>query len=377
MGAIAGAAIGAAGDIAASGMQTTASIMNTNNTNKTNLQIAQDTNKTNAQNVAATNEANKAIADKTNQMNFEIAQMGNEYNQHMLEQQLQQEWDMWNAENEYNSIGSQMERAKEAGVNPYVATGLISPGTAGSMHVPTPQGAITPTMEGATMQAAEAKAATMMPTDFSSLQGLRGVAANFVNLLRAQEDIKGQQLDNAGKEIENSYKADMFMVEMYKRMQDAGLTKSQRKGLDIENKFKSDLLSSELKQRDADTRFTQLQSIGQLYANLSSMEWYKVLPQQIQQTVNEQAARIANMRMQGKLTEAQVHTEVNRAVTEFYNSMSSKSNADFQGQTFENRKNLIVRELERAINNAGPDGIMGLPNIFYNGFRQIGSWFDK
>lgn len=206
---------------------------------------------------------------------------------------------------------------------------------------------------------------------------MRGVAANFVNLLRAQEDIKGQQLDNAGKEIENSYKADMFMVEMYKRMQDAGLTKSQRKGLDIENKFKSDLLSSELKQRDADTRFTQLQSIGQLYANLSSMEWYKVLPQQIQQTVNEQAARIANMRMQGKLTEAQVHTEVNRAVTEFYNSMSSKSNADFQGQTFENRKNLIVRELERAINNAGPDGIMGLPNIFYNGFRQIGSWFDK
>lgn len=130
MGAIAGAAIGAAGDVGATAMQTNASIKNTNATNQTNLQIAQDTNKTNAQNVAATNQANLQIAKDTNKMNFDIAQMGNEYNQKMLERQIQQEWDMWNAQNEYNSLGSQMERARDAGINPYVATGLMSAGTA-------------------------------------------------------------------------------------------------------------------------------------------------------------------------------------------------------------------------------------------------------
>ena len=65
MGAIAGAAIGAAGDVGATAMQTNASIKNTNATNQTNLQIAQDTNKTNAQNVAATNQANLQIAKDT------------------------------------------------------------------------------------------------------------------------------------------------------------------------------------------------------------------------------------------------------------------------------------------------------------------------
>lgn len=77
MGQVAGAAIGAASDVAVAGMQTSASIVNTNNTNKTNLDIAQ----------------------QTNQANKDVAQMANEHNEAMLNKQIQQEWDMWNADN--------------------------------------------------------------------------------------------------------------------------------------------------------------------------------------------------------------------------------------------------------------------------------------
>ena len=47
MGQVAGAAIGAASDVAVAGMQTSASIVNTNNTNKANLQITDRTNAAN------------------------------------------------------------------------------------------------------------------------------------------------------------------------------------------------------------------------------------------------------------------------------------------------------------------------------------------
>lgn len=370
MGKIAGAAIGAAGDVAAAGAAASASIVNTNNTNKTNLQIAQDTNKTNAQNVASTNEANLAIADKTNQMNFDIAQMGNEYNQKMLEQQLQQEWDMWHAENEYNSIGAQMERAREAGVNPYVATGIISPGTAGNMTAPTPQGAITPTMEGATMQAAQAQGATMMPADMSALSGLRGIAKEFISLMQAQEDLDRVRLDNEGKAIENDYKARMFEAELGKKLADTDLSKSQRESFDIENKFKPEMLSSEIKRKQTETMFTQLRAQGQLIANLTQFEWYKVLPTQIQQTLQQKAVEINNLRLMGKLTEAQTRVKVHEAVTEFYKSRLAHDQAAVSNATLNTQIRKVEADLTHAINNSGPDGAFGVPNMLYN-------WFDK
>lgn len=340
MGQIAGAAIGAAGDIVATGMQTAASITNTNNTNKTNI----------------------AIADKTNQTNKEIAQMNNEYNEAQLEKQIQQEWDMWNAENEYNSPAAQMQRYKDAGINPYMASGNVSSGNASSMSSPSPQPASPYTAVGATVQ----------PTDFSSLSGLRGIARNFVDLMSAQEGIKGQQLENQSKEIENDYKANMFMVEMYKKLSDAKLSNSKAAAQKIENMFKPELLSSELKQRQTDMTFRTLQSQGQLISNLSAMEWYKVLPTQIQQAVSQKAVEINNLKLMGRLTSAQVRTEVNKAVTEFYKSRSAHDDAAVSNGTIQARIDKIKADLTHAINNSGPDGYLGLPNILYHGIGEVG-----
>ena len=323
MGDIAGAAIGAATDTAVAGMQTSASIINTNNTNKTNLQIAQ----------------------QTNQANKEIAQMSNEYNQQMLERQIEQEWDMWNAQNEYNSASSQRQRLEDAGLNPYLMMDGGSAGTASGMTSPAAQPAVVPQMQGA----------TMMPADMSGLSGLRGIASRFVEMMQAKENIKRTQLENQGKEIENQYKADMFMVEMYKKMQDAGLSRSKRLGQDIINRFQPEMMSAELNQKKTDTMFRNLEAQGQMIANLSAMQWYKVLPVQIQQTIQQKAVEINNLRLMGKLTEAETRVKVHEAVTEFYKSRMAHDNAAVSNATLNAQIKKIEAEMTHAINNSGPD----------------------
>lgn len=328
MGQIAGAAIGAASDTAVAGMQTSASIVNTNNTNKANLQIAQ----------------------QTNQANKEIAQMATEHNEAMLNKQIQQEWNMWNAQNEYNTLSAQMQRAEDAGVNPYQALGMMNSGNASSMSSPSAQPAVVPQMQGA----------TMMPADMSGLSGLRGIASRFVELMQAKEDIKGKQLENQGKEIENNYKADMFLVDMYKKMQDAGLSRSKRFGQDIVNQFQPEMLSSELNQRKTDTMFRNLEAQGQLIANLSAMQWYKVLPVQIQQTIQQKAVEINNLRLMGKLTDAETRVKVNEAVTEFYKSRMAHDDATVSNATIKDRIEKVAQELTHAINNSGPDSFVSI-----------------
>lgn len=328
MGKVAGAAIGAASDVAVAGMQTSASIVNTNNTNKTNLDIAH----------------------QTNQANKDIAQMANEHNEAMLNKQIQQEWDMWNAENEYNSPAAQMQRYSDAGVNPYMSVGNVSSGNASSMSSPSAQPAAVPQMQGA----------TMMPADMSGLSGLRGIASRFVEMMQAKEDIKGKQLDNQGKEIENNYKADMFMVNMYKAMQDAGLSRSKRIGQDIVNQFQPEMLSAELNQRKTDIMFRNLEAQGQLISNLSALEWYKVLPVQIQQTIQQKAVEINNLRLMGKLSEAETRVKVHEAVTEFYKSRMAHDDATVSNATIKDRIEKVAQELTHAINNSGPDSFMSI-----------------
>lgn len=103
-----------------------------------------------SQSVKSTNKTNLEIADRTNQSNLDIAQMSNDYNMAMLDKQIQEQWKMWNAENEYNSPAAQRKRLEEAGYNPFMNQ---DGGTASSMTAPSAQPAVTPTMVGATMQA--------------------------------------------------------------------------------------------------------------------------------------------------------------------------------------------------------------------------------
>lgn len=335
---IGAAAINSASNIAVGSMQIAAQ----NKTNKVNQQIAESVNQTNKENVAATNQANK-----------DIAQMNNEYNQKQLETQLQNQWDMWNAENAYNDPSKQMERFQSAGLNPYMAAGNVSSGNASSMTAPTPAPAAS-----AQMQAAHAEMYQQQPLDFS---GFRNIVSDFLNSVEVQNRIESQQLENEGKKIENQYKAQMFEANLSKLLADTDLAKSNKayqdsakKSLDTSNFFQPYMMSSELKQRDTDRMFTFLRAQGQLLANLSALEWYKVLPTQIQQEITSKAMSIKQQALTHDLTQAEINKKINEAVTEFYKGAREQQNFQFDSDSYNDRLQTIKEDLQRIINNKYP-----------------------
>ena len=158
------------------------------------------------------------------------------------------------------------------------------------------------------------------------------------------------------------------MADLEKTRSESGFVRSQTTSQDIMNRFKPEMLSSELRQRNVDTMFTQLRSHGQMIANLSSYQWYKALPQQIKQTINEQMVRINNMKLQGNLTQAQINTEINKAVTEFMKGAREQLQFNFENDSYQDRLDKIKYDLRDAINNSGPQGGFGLFNILQNQF---------
>lgn len=92
--------------------------------------------------------ASAASQAETNRTNLQIARETNEQNYKMFQEQLGFTEDMWNMQNAYNDPSQQMERFRNAGINPYMAMGVMNGGNAEAVSTPSPNPAIT----GAPMQ---------------------------------------------------------------------------------------------------------------------------------------------------------------------------------------------------------------------------------
>ena len=122
------------------------------------------------------NKKNVQMNRETNEMNRQINQESYDYQMRM--QNMQNAWNLaqWNRENEYNSPAAQVQRVREAGLNPYFESG-VGTGEASSLQS---SAASLPAMQA--MQAGEVK-----PLDFSGVTS--GVQAFMQNqLLQTQID---------------------------------------------------------------------------------------------------------------------------------------------------------------------------------------------
>lgn len=81
---------------------------------------------------ASANSANERIADKTNAQNYK-----------MFQEQLNYNTDMWERQNAYNTPSAQMQRYKDAGINPYLAMQNGNNGNAEAVSVPSANPAVT------------------------------------------------------------------------------------------------------------------------------------------------------------------------------------------------------------------------------------------
>lgn len=142
----------------------------------------------------------KASNDSANRANMKIAQMNNEWSERMMDKQNLMnidQWnreskfalDMWNRNNEYNSAKAQVQRYREAGLNPALMMGQGSAGVS--------QGASTPS--GNSVGLPSPSQARVQPYDFSSFSNMVGMVVEQaamlsrnqaeVNNLNAQTDV--------------------------------------------------------------------------------------------------------------------------------------------------------------------------------------------
>ena len=84
--------------------------------------------------------SNQNSANKTN---MRIAQMNNEWSERMMQKQMDYNTEMWQKEADYNSAKAQVERLKEAGLNPALSLGSSNAGSVSSgnsVGLPSPSG---------------------------------------------------------------------------------------------------------------------------------------------------------------------------------------------------------------------------------------------
>lgn len=270
-----------------------------------------------------TNQTNLQIAQETNQANLDIAQMSNEYNMQMLDKQIAEQWKMWKAQNEYNSPSAQRARLEEAGYNPFMNQ---DGGTASSMTVPSAQGAVTPTMVGATMQ----PGVNGLDAFLGAVQGITELLGSYTQNRLGAEQISGQKTSN--------YIAKQSaLAEIQMRRSNAAIAKVTASNEDTRQNL--NIAAQNLSNEAA------YQSIyGHAVQNMKASLELSALPQQLQLGLSHLAADLKLKYQRGEMNEA----EIKKTIAELRNV---RLEGDYLEQTLDSRVRQSAAEATAAENN--------------------------
>lgn len=207
--------------------------------------------------------------EQTNLSNLQIARETNRANQQLYEQQVADTWEMQRHNEAYNSAKAEVQRLREAGLNPAMV--FDSP-FAGQLGMPSANPAVGATMEGAPYQAYSDMAARPL-TDILSkvLQGMSGY-----------EDVKSKQIDNMTRDAANRMQLSKMLADIDKIIDDKQTSDAQRGVL----RAQRDTILSALRLTDAtyEDRVEQ-EKLRTRYQNLQN--------QSLDQSITLEASRFA------------------------------------------------------------------------------------
>lgn len=169
----------------------------------------------------ATNATNAKIAEATNKANMAINQNTLDYAREAWNNQVAYNWEMFNAENAYNSPHAQAQRYREAGFNPAVMASQIGSGTASGAASPNAAVPNQLPMQAARMEAPRT-------TDFMG---------TIVPMMGAVSSVRKQDAETAGIMIDNQYKQAKNKLEIARAISDIAGVDSRTKGQILANTF--------------------------------------------------------------------------------------------------------------------------------------------
>lgn len=214
---------------------------------------------------------NAASQYSTNKVNKDIAQMNNEFNERMMDKQFQNDVRLMEMQNDYNDPLQQVQRLRQAGLNPAFALGQVASGSATSAR---PIGTGMPSAQQVNMQAPQFSgltdamryllerkqvdanvAKTNSETRANNLNFQFLVARNLAELNEITQRGRGLKFDNKMKAIKSSMYRDMLGADYEnKKLQNLDLQQSTQmkhfQTLMLEKQF--NVFDTEFKMRMAD-----------------------------------------------------------------------------------------------------------------------------
>lgn len=239
---------------------------------------------------SSANSANLAAVRETNKANYQIAQMNNEFNEKQTEKMLAWQRKQWEDTNKYNSAASQVQRLRDAGLNPYLMANGGSAGSATAMSGTSPARA-----ESVQMQAGHVDPVTsgqfLADATTNALQG-------YLSYKEKTAQVKQIEIDNQTRLAENISK-------IYNTMADTMTKKTQREYQEIQNFIakatKNDVVDMVRQQADSSVYETQLKAQS-LTTQYLQNEMMRV---QLAYMPSEKRSAIANLMADAALKGAQ------------------------------------------------------------------------
>lgn len=367
----------------------------------------------------------------TNKTNLQIAQMNNEYNERMFNKQLEYNQDMFNqqidydqkkmqqqnsfnymmqnnamaSQQNYNSAKAQRARLEAAGLNPYLmmsggnaGTSSAVSGSSGTGGSPSAMGVNAPTASPAVMQAYR--------PDFS---GVTGVIQTMLDI-QAQRQLRSAQADSlsaqaSGFKIENKYKAEKILWDIYNSKADYNLKNSQEalnnmNFASMQAKFSSDVSKAEREATYAawQNDLIKAQIAWQQIQGLLGAKELKYFDQNALLQLSIGAAQQYSLVAAGKASEAQAKQAIANSVKLYAETQGIKvdnyvkmNTTDALIKTARNNSNTSYWNSVGARNNSGPrDAWQRVNSELLNGNERyrffkhaqnflgiMGSWLPK
>lgn len=312
-----------------------------------------------AMNAASQNQANKynlQAQRETNQANMAINRSQLDYAQKMYQDQVAQQWKMFNTTNAYNSPAAQKQRYLDAGLNPYIMMGSQPAASASSM----PAAGVPAQLP---MQAARMEAFNQwnLGKGLSDAGMFASIDATMANVAKTKEETQGVALQN----------------EYFRRNADADLAIKvlTADGLDEDKKYK--ILKNNL--------FEDTYEAQKLKARLEphAMQ-YTMNHLQSEIDLNQTENQIAKLNLetgrkmqplQLKKAAREIEEICSRRDLNYARKREAVANALVQGQNYANMPKYKKEEVDRIAASIVADHVV-MPEEWTQTFRGINDVLD-
>lgn len=305
----------------------------------------------------ATNQANKEMNAENNQTQIDLWNQQKEY-----------DYKMWQENNAYNTPSAQVQRLKDAGINPALALSNINSGTSNS----TAGGQSTPNTTAATYEnpASEVN---------MKVQNLALIGKQLSDISKQYEETRSLEMQNNWTNVQKS--AEVANLLNDKKLKDEAIDNAV-----LSNKLFRDTYNSKRMQIDHDAdnawklglnlsaqgHFLELQKDAQDYTNKY------ILPQQLENMkvtygniVADSFAKVLGAKSSAALASSQI--KLNDEQVKSIAQNIKKSAAETYGKEFVNRINDVTWESQ--VRKIVADGVNASMVPFWNSFGVVGNIF--